>query len=111
MTENPAPILEEEMTAITEAINQAARAVQQGHPTDLSLLVRRVDSLCAALINLPGADARRIGAGLPAITNVLEDIARVLRDQGAGPAPSSSDSPASHGQAARAYGATLTRGR
>lgn len=111
MTASPAQILETEMVAIAEAIDLAARAVQQGQPVDLTALGGRVEGLCAALVSLPSADARRIGAGLPAITEVLDGITRTLVDQGAGKGPVTSDSPASHGQAVRAYGAAQSRGR
>jgi hypothetical protein len=111
MTEPSAQRLEEEMNAISEAVSQAARAVQQGRTVDLTALGGRVEGLCAALVTLPGADARRIGASLPAITEILDDIARTLVDRGAGNGPGGSDSPASHERAAHAYGATSSRGR
>lgn len=111
MTEISTERLEEEMAAVAGTINLAARAVERGDPVDLTALAKRVEWLCAALVTLPATDAREIGAGLPAITEILDGIARTLLDRGAGAGPITPDSPKSHDQAARAYGAALSRGR
>jgi hypothetical protein len=111
VTEPSARTLEMEMAAIADAINLAAEAVEGGREADLATLGKRVDGLCMALLTLPATDARRIGAGLPAITDKLDGIAQILISRGVGAAQPAPDSPASRGQAARAYGAALSRDR
>jgi hypothetical protein len=116
MTDSPDPVqgnaaaLKREMAEVTAIIDAAARETERGETADLSALGQRVETLCAALIALPAKEAREIGAGLPAITETLDRIAQILVQRGAatsGP----SDSPVSRGRAARAYGASMSRGR
>ena len=109
--ETSAQILDEEMTAIAQAIDDAVATVDQGHSVDLAALGKRVDGLCMGLLTLPATDARRIGARLPAITEVLDRIAQILLDRRTSAVSVPSDSPVSHGQAARAYGTSMMRAR
>lgn len=111
MSTTSAQIIEAEIAAISAAIDQAAGTVEQGNQVDLAMLGARVEGLCAALLTLPAVDARRIGAALPTMVDILDKIARTLVDRGAGAGSNTSDSPTSHGQAAQAYGATLSRAR
>lgn len=109
--ETSSQTLDEEMTAIAQAIDDAVATVDQGHSVDLAALGKRVDGLCMGLLTLPATDARRIGARLPAITEILDRIARILLDRQASATSASSDSPLLHEQAARAYGTSMTRVR
>ena len=88
----------------------AARAVDKGGQADLAMLGARVETFCASLLALPPVEAREIGARLPAIAETLDGIARTLTQRGVSP-PGPSDSPVSPNQAARAYGASMARGR
>ena len=109
--ETSAQILDDEMTEIAQVIDDAVATVDQGHSVDLAALGKRVDGLCIGLLNLPATDAHRIGARLPAITEVLDRIAQILLERSASAISAPSDSPASHRQAARAYGTSMVRAR
>jgi hypothetical protein len=111
MTETSAQTLDAEMTTIAQAIDDAVATVDQGYSVDLAALGKRVDGLCIGLLTLPATDAHRIGARLPAITEVLDRIAQILLDRRASAVSVPSDSPVSHGKAARAYGTSMMRAR
>lgn len=112
-TAGPSPeeanALRQEMKAIAGIVEAVAYTVEQHGAADLSALGARVETLCRALVALPAPEAREIGAGLPAITETLDRIARLLVQHGGGEAPS--DSPVSRSRAAKAYGASMARGR
>lgn len=93
--------LERELDAIAGLVSAAADRVAEGRPVDLSPLGKRVEMVCDALVTLPGAEARRLGARLPDIVGALDAMARTLAPQAASERP---DSPASHQRAAQAYG-------
>ena len=112
---SPAPseqgqALERELATIAETVNGAARLVENGGQADLGMLGARVETVCAALLSLPPIEARAIGARLPAIAETLDGIARGLAERGA-TGTGAPDSRVSPNQAARAYGASMARGR
>jgi len=103
-------LLGRELTAIRETVTAAARRVEEGGQADLSLLGARVETVCAALLSLPPLEARALGAQLPAIAKTLDGIARTLTKRGV-TSVGASDSRVSPNQAARAYGASMAKGR
>jgi hypothetical protein len=112
---SPAPseqgqALERELATIAETVNGAARLVENGGQADLGMLGARVETVCAALLSLPPIEARAIGARLPAIAETLDGIARTLTERGV-ISTGAPDSQVSPNQAARAYGASMARGR
>lgn len=102
--------IERELAVIGETVDEAARLVEQGGQADLAILGARVETVCASLLSLPPLEARAIGARLPAIAETLDGIARALNERGA-TGVGASDSRVSPNQAARAYGAAMSKGR